>query len=123
MAIFQLGSAVADLHEDTTAYSHRNTAHDVNINGVWLPTSPWPLNRPLGPGGSFAALEPHQTGAYVNDQNRVHAAYGDEKYRCLAALKHRYHPDNVFRLNHNTEPAGSGRSPPAGESPLTAGLV
>jgi FAD/FMN-containing dehydrogenase len=110
--VFQLGGAVADLDEDATAYSHRDAAHIININGIWLPHEPVATQETAWTRQFFAALEPYQTGAYVNfldsdDEARVRSAYGDEKYRCLAALKYRYDPDNVFRLNHNIKPSGS----------------
>ncbi len=59
-------------------------------------------------------MQPHATGAqYVNflgNEGRVDArhealaVYGPAKLERLVALKRRYDPDNVFRLNHNIAP-------------------
>jgi hypothetical protein len=38
-------------------------------------------------------------------QQRVRDAYGSDKYDRLRALKHKYDPDNFFRLNQNIPPA------------------
>ncbi|MFC5817599.1 FAD-binding oxidoreductase [Nonomuraea harbinensis] len=61
---------------------------------------------------AWSALLPYSrgTGAYVNfltdqDEDRVRASYGEEKYARLAAIKAEYDPDNVFRLNQNIRPA------------------
>jgi hypothetical protein len=60
-----------------------------------------------------SALAPFATGsAYLNflsdaGQERVRAAYGPEALARLRALKDRYDPDNLFRLNQNVEPSGS----------------
>ena len=54
------------------------------------------------------AMQPHSTGSvYVNylgrevdeGADRVKAAYGIEKYQRLVALKNKYDPTNLFRLN------------------------
>ena len=50
-------------------------------------------------------------GGYVNyspvdeSAERIRAAYGDERWARLLAVKRRYDPDNVFRFNHNIAPA------------------
>ncbi|WP_274556650.1 FAD-binding oxidoreductase [Streptomyces spiramyceticus] len=58
-----------------------------------------------------ADVQPWSTGAvYLNfigreGGERVVAGFGAGNYRRLAAVKAQYDPDNVFRLNHNIEPA------------------
>jgi hypothetical protein len=41
----------------------------------------------------------------VEPLERVRAAYGDEIYSRLVALKDRYDPENVFRMNQNIKPS------------------
>jgi FAD/FMN-containing dehydrogenase len=58
----------------------------------------------------------HSTGGvYVNfmgdeGSERVRAAYGDTKYQRLAALKARFDPDNILRVNQNITPVGQRNS-------------
>jgi FAD/FMN-containing dehydrogenase len=57
----------------------------------------------------WAAMRPHANGVYVNfldreGPDRVRAAYGEAKYRRLAALKRAWDPDNLFRSNQNIAP-------------------
>ncbi|MGH2557080.1 MAG: FAD-binding oxidoreductase, partial [Actinomycetota bacterium] len=107
--MFQLGGAVADVDEDATAYSNRRAAHNVNINGVWLPHQPIGDQETEWTRGFFADLEPHQSGIYLNfldrdDQDRVPMAYAEDTYRRLGVIKDKYDPDDVFRLAHGIRP-------------------
>ncbi len=48
-------------------------------------------------------------GYYVNYESdaatdRVKAAYGAKKYQRLVAIKRKYDPTNLFRLNQNIQP-------------------
>ena len=68
------------------------------------------LRGGAGVGQNFwSALEPHHTSVYVNflmeeGEERIRQAYGAKKYDRLKALKQRYDPDNLFRLNQNIRP-------------------
>ena len=111
--VFQLGGAVARVPSGATAFAQRDAAHNVNINAVWLPDDPEAERHVRWADDAFAALAPAARGrAYVNflasePQERVRAAYGAETYARLAALKRRYDPENVLRLNQNVRPQGS----------------
>lgn len=108
--MFHMGGAVRHLDGDATAFEDRTAEFSPNVNAVWddldVPQDvQW--TRDL-----FAALEPASTGkAYVNfmsddEQARVSEAYGADKLARLVALKDRFDPDNVFRLNQNITPSG-----------------
>jgi FAD/FMN-containing dehydrogenase len=110
--VFQLGGALAQVGEHETAYGQRDAAHNVNINAVWLPDDPARDQHVRWARECYAALEPFATGrAYVNfladeGQQRVRAAYGEDAYARLVALKRAHDPENVFRLNQNIDPRG-----------------
>jgi FAD/FMN-containing dehydrogenase len=107
--VFQLGGAVSRPPRDT-AFRQRNDGHDVNLNAVWLAGDPDAERHVQWTRDTYAALEPHGAGrAYVNfmgdeGSDRVRAAYGEETYARLVALKRRYDPENVLRLNQNIAP-------------------
>jgi hypothetical protein len=108
--IFSLGGAVARVPEDETAFPNRDAAHDINIVASWLPDDVGEADRHIGWVRGFAsALEPHSRGVYVNftsddARDRVRAAYSDEQWLRLTALKAKYDPGNFFRMNANIPP-------------------
>jgi FAD/FMN-containing dehydrogenase len=82
----------------------------LNINARWTPEEDpephvawargvWESHRPYSSGGVYVNFLGNE------GQDRVRAAYGEAKYARLAALKARYDPDNVLRLNQNITPA------------------
>jgi FAD/FMN-containing dehydrogenase len=105
----QFGGAISRVKPDATAYWHREASHEVIVIGFWgdpggaEPTTQWVR-------GAFKKLEPFIDGYYVNhggydeSERRIRANYGDN-YTRLAALKKRYDPGNLFRLNANIKPA------------------
>jgi hypothetical protein len=105
--IWQFGGAMARVPEDATAFHGRGAGHEFNILGCTA--SEVGFDEEVDWVRQFsAALEPHRTGVYVNflmeeGDARVRQAYGD-KYERLQALKRRYDPDNVLRLNQNIVP-------------------
>jgi FAD/FMN-containing dehydrogenase len=108
IALALLGEGVTKVAKDATAYTHRDAGFVMNVHGRWDSASNdtkcigWV--REL-----FQAAAPFATGgAYVNfmtqeEQDRVQSAYGSN-YRRLAALKKKYDPNNLFRLNQNIKP-------------------
>jgi FAD/FMN-containing dehydrogenase len=116
-AMFHLGGAVARIPFDATAYAGRDVAHNIVIEGVWLPDE---AGEHAAAETSWArrflqALQPHRAGSvYVNfldsddDAGRVREAYGDHIYRRLAEVKAGYDPDNAFHHNKNIRPEQAG---------------
>jgi FAD/FMN-containing dehydrogenase len=107
--IFHLGGAVATGDAEGSAFEDRRAGHAVNIDAVW--SEPAQASACMAWTRSlWEAIRPYSTGrVYVNflgeeGQDRVRAAYGDLKYERLRALKRRYDPTNVFRLNQNIRP-------------------
>lgn len=112
--LFHMGGAVA--RGGDSAFGGRSAAHTVNLNAAWTEGGPshpdidWVRRY-------WQALAPHATGGlYVNflgneGADLVRAAYGPS-YDRLAAIKARYDPDYVFRINQNIIPNSTetGRS-------------
>ncbi len=111
--MFHFGGAVARVPHDATAYAGRDVAHNIVIEGVWLPheSDEVAVAEAAWAREFLAALQPHRAGVYVNfldaddDTSRVREAYGDDTYRRLAEVKAKYDPENVFHHNKNIQPS------------------
>ena len=83
-------------------------AYDYVIYSMW--TEPGESDRHIQWTRDFAAaMQPFAVGVYVNEmgsegEDRVRAAYNPETYERLVALKNKYDPTNLFRLNQNIKP-------------------
>ena len=106
--IWQLGGALARVDDAATAFNGRGAGHTFNIAGITAGAEGFDEEREWAR-DFWSALSPHHTSVYVNflmeeGQERVRQAYGPEKYDRLRALKRRYDPGNLFRLNQNIPP-------------------
>ncbi len=99
------GGAIAEVGEDATAFSHRDTAFEYVCAARW--DDPAEDADRMAAARRYAnSLTPYAIGQYVNTitDEGVGRAYTDSKLARLMALKDRYDPDNVFHLNHNITP-------------------
>jgi berberine-like enzyme len=103
------GGAIADVGEDETAFSHRETLVEFMGGGTWLDRAEDSLW--IASARAFVrAMAPFSSGTYVNaiaDEGGadLRRAYKPATLRRLAQLKRCYDPGNVFHLNHNIAPA------------------
>ncbi len=110
-----LGGAMARVPADATAFAHRQSPIMVNLAAFY--TSPEDrVIRESWLAEFKAAVNQGDSGAYVNfigDEGaaRVRDAYPGSTWDRLAAIKGRYDPTNLFRLNQNIPPVtdGAGR--------------
>jgi FAD/FMN-containing dehydrogenase len=113
MAIEQLGGAISRVGETETAFGHRGARFNFLIVSSWTDAredqanmrwtrSVWQAMQPFATGGVYVNYlgEESDEGAA-----RIKAAYGAGNFTRLAALKKKYDPLNLFRMNQNVQPA------------------
>jgi FAD/FMN-containing dehydrogenase len=103
-----LGGAAARVPADATAYAHRQSRIMVNVAALFGRSEEAPEHEPWVT-GLADSLRQDDDGAYVNfladeGEERVRAAYPGETWDRLVAVKRRYDPTNLFRLNQNIPP-------------------
>lgn len=108
--IWQLGGAFSRLGTSDTAFGDRSAPFLLGIESNW--EHPEDDDAALEWGrAAFRALEPFATGAeylnfpglYEDNDKMVRDTFGANLGR-LVAVKQRYDPTNLFRLNHNIRP-------------------
>jgi FAD/FMN-containing dehydrogenase len=107
-----VGGAASRVAPRATAFWNRQARYDMVLGAFWKVPGEGAENNTEWTRGAWAKLEPFTEGYYVNlgesqqevHAHRVQAAYGDN-YPRLVALKKRYDPANLFRLNANIKPA------------------
>ena len=105
--VHQMGGAVARVGDGDSAFAERSMPYVLNAAAAWRDPSQTDAHRTWARAVIASASESATGRAYVNylgDANAARTAYGEETYARLAALKRRYDPTNVFRLNQNIEP-------------------
>jgi hypothetical protein len=99
--------AVWDTAADATAFSHRHAMASLMVVGAWDGRDQDEAGK-ARVRSAWERLAPFCDGYYVNladpDPKTVDANYG-ANHRRLAALKRKYDPQNLFRLNANIKPA------------------
>ncbi|MEO6633123.1 MAG: FAD-binding oxidoreductase [Mucilaginibacter sp.] len=108
MHLYPINGAASRISNNDTAWNYRGATWAMVIAGI----DPDPANNDKITQWArdyWEALHPHSAGgAYVNfimdeGEDRVKAAYGGN-YEKLAAVKTKYDPGNLFRVNQNIKP-------------------
>jgi FAD/FMN-containing dehydrogenase len=109
LILSRVGGAIDDLPEDASSVTGRGQPWMYHCYGIWTD----PKDDAAGiewARGTEEAMRPWSTTSvalnFVSDvdDKRVRDTYGEEKLRRLVALKDRYDPGNVFRMNQNVKP-------------------
>jgi hypothetical protein len=115
VGIEHLGGAIRRMGEDETAFDHRKAHFNLIIVGLWHHPAEkerhvswtrelWNSMQPFSSGGVYV----NYLGSEEDEgAERISAAYGPVKHERLTALKKKYDPHNLFRLNQNIRPKKS----------------
>ncbi len=107
-----LGGALARKQRETRVFEHRGSPYNLLVIGCWSEASDDAANKQWAR-DTWDAMQPYASaGVYANylgteddeQGNRVPQAFGAEKYERLVALKRKYDPSNLFRMNQNIKP-------------------
>jgi Berberine and berberine like len=108
LAFVQLGGAINRVPSEATAYPHRDVGFHINLHTRWRDQADdaaciaWARSlfdacSPFASGGTYVNFIPE------DDKDGVRRAYLGNAKR-LAAIKARFDPHNLFRVNQNIRP-------------------
>jgi len=107
-----MGGAISHVADDESALGRRDVPWCYHALGMWMEPGPDAERAHVDWTRELAdAIAPHTVpGVYLNytsdtGDERVRSTYGPEKYDRLVALKDKYDPGNLFRLNQNIRPS------------------
>jgi len=106
------GGAAGRVAPQATAFWNRHATYDMLVGALWKVPGDGAERATEWTRAAWTKLESFTEGYYVNlgetqqdaHAHRIQAAYGGN-YPRLVALKKRYDPTNLFRLNANIRPA------------------
>jgi FAD/FMN-containing dehydrogenase len=110
ITVTALGGAIAQVSDDAMAFTGRTAPFDVSPDTSWSDPALDEANIEWVR-TAMAIVEPALLpGRYINELSDAgpevtRASYGDAKMDRLRALKRAWDPTNVFRMNHNIDPA------------------
>ncbi|MGH2466556.1 MAG: FAD-binding oxidoreductase, partial [Candidatus Limnocylindrales bacterium] len=103
--LYPVNGAVHRVASDATAFAYRDATLATVIAGMWPDPARNEANIAWVRDYSASTAPLSEEGGYINfmagdDQDRIRANYRGN-YDRLVAIKRRYDPDNVFRVNQN----------------------
>lgn len=110
-SVWYMGGAVGRVPGDATAFGDRDIRWMLSIDAIWEDAAD--DNKNLAWARAFwADMKQHSNGrAYLNfaglgeeGETLVRISYGAANYERLVAVKTKYDPTNLFRLNQNIKP-------------------
>jgi FAD/FMN-containing dehydrogenase len=108
-----LGGAMARIPAHATAFGHRQRRLMVTFAAGYEDPAHAAAHE-AWVADSLATMRPDAHAvpvSFLGDEGpaRIHEAYPGQTYTRLAAIKRRYDPTNLFRINHNIAPDACGR--------------
>jgi FAD/FMN-containing dehydrogenase len=110
-SVWYLGGAVARVPRDATAFGDRGMRWMLSIDAIWEDAAEDKKNLAWAR-AFWADMKRHSNGrTYLNfaglgeeGETLVQTSYGADNYERLVAIKTKYDPTNLFRMNQNIKP-------------------